>query len=72
MRDVMVLFGVLALLPLAMSNAFVAYLIWGWTALASVDSYVYGFMMGARLNFIFGVIGLVTVCTIFCLTGAVD
>lgn len=58
MRDLMVMFGVLMLIPLAFSNAFVAYVLWGWSALIAVDSYVYGFMQGARLNMMFGLIAL--------------
>lgn len=58
MRDLMFLFGFLALLPLALGNAFVAYLIWGWTALIAIDSYMYGFMQDIRLNLIFALIAL--------------
>ena len=61
MRDLMVMFGVLMLLPLALSNAFVAYLLWGWTALIAVDSYIYGFMQSMRLNMTFAVIAILMI-----------
>lgn len=57
----MVLFGVVMLIPLAFSNAFVAYLLWGWSALIAVDSYLYGFMQGMRLNMTFGLIALLMI-----------
>lgn len=58
MRDLMFFAGFLVLLPLASSNAFVAYLIWGWTAIISIEDYLYGFMEGLRYNLIFAVITL--------------
>ena len=61
MRDLMVMFGVLMLLPLALSNAFVANLLWGWTALIAVDSYIYGFMQSMRLNMTFAVIAILMI-----------
>lgn len=61
MRDLMVMFGVLILIPLAFSNAFVAYILWGWSALIAVDSYLYGFMQGMRLNMTFGLIALLMI-----------
>lgn len=57
----MVMFGVLLLIPMAFSNAYVAYLLWGWTALIAVDSYLYGFMQGMRLNMMFGLIALLVI-----------
>lgn len=57
----MLLGGVLFLLPLAFSNAFVAFLVWGWTALIAIDNYSYGFMQDLRLNLIFGLITLAMV-----------
>ena len=61
MRDLMFLAGFLVLLPLAFSNAFVAYLIWGWTAIISIEDYLFGFMEGLRYNLIFGIVSLVLV-----------
>lgn len=54
----MVFVGFLFLLPMTLSHAFIAYLVWGWTALISIDSYLYGFMTGLRLNFMFGLIAI--------------
>ena len=56
MRDLMILGIFLVLAPLALSNAFIAYLIWAWTAVVSIDSYTYGFMQSVRLNLIFSII----------------
>lgn len=61
MRDLMFLAGLLVLLPLALSNAMVAYLIWGWTAVISIDSYLYGFMQSFRLNLMFGLLALILI-----------
>lgn len=61
MRDLMFLAGFLVLLPLAFSNAFVAYLIWGWTAVITIDNYLYGFMQDLRLNLIFGLVALAVI-----------
>lgn len=58
MRDLMVLMGVLVLVPLAFSNAFAAYLVWGWTAFVAIDSYIYGFMTGVRMNLLFALIAM--------------
>ncbi|TBR15996.1 MAG: putative O-glycosylation ligase, exosortase A system-associated [Rugosibacter sp.] len=56
MRDLMFLFGFLVLVPLAFRNAFVAYLIWGWTGLIAIDNYLFGFMQPVKLNLIFALI----------------
>jgi len=58
MRDLMFLAGFLVLLPLAFRNAFVAYLIWGWTGLIAIENYLFGFMEPVKLNFIFALITL--------------
>lgn len=59
MRDLMFFFGFLALIPIALSNAFVGYLIWGWTSIVAIDNYLYGFMGDFRLNLIFALVALV-------------
>lgn len=56
MRDLMILAGMLTLVPLALANAFAAYLLWGWTGLVAIDNYVYGFMASVRMNLIFALI----------------
>lgn len=52
----MFLGGFLILVPLAFRNAFVAYLIWGWTGLIAIENYLFGFMMPLQLNLIFALI----------------
>lgn len=61
MRDLMFLAGFLVLLPLAFRNAFVAYLIWGWTGLIAIENYLFGFMAPIQLNFIFALITMLMV-----------
>lgn len=61
MRDLMFLAGFLVLIPLSLSNAFVAYLIWGWSALIAIDSYLFGFMQFLRLNMIFALVALIMI-----------
>lgn len=61
MRDLMVLLGLLAIIPVAMGNSFIAFLVWGWTAFIAIDSYLYGFMQAARLNLVFAIITLLLV-----------
>lgn len=58
MRDLMFLGAFLVLVPLAFRNAFVAYLIWGWTGLIAIENYLFGFMEPVKLNFIFALITL--------------
>lgn len=58
MRDIAMFLAMLALVPLAFSNSFNAYLLWGWTALLSPAFYLFGFMQGLRYNLIFAVITL--------------
>lgn len=61
MRDLMFLAGFLVLVPLAFRNAFVAYLIWGWTGLIAIENYLFGFMAPIQLNFIFALITMLMV-----------
>ena len=61
MRDLMFLGAFLALVPLAFRNAFVAYLIWGWTGLIAIENYLFGFMAPVKLNFTFALITLLMV-----------
>lgn len=58
MRDPMMLFAMMALVPLAFTNGFNAYLLWGWTAMLSPSFYLFGFMQGLRYNLIFAAIAL--------------
>lgn len=43
---------VLAVLPMAIRQPFVAYLLWAWTGLLVPTAYFYGFMADARVNLI--------------------
>lgn len=54
----MVLLGMVIMVPLALSDLFVAYLLWGWTAVVSIDSYLFGFAQTLRFNLIFALLTL--------------
>lgn len=58
MRDLMILAVMCMLVPLSFSNTFVAYMVWGWTALISINAYVYGFMAPIQFNLIFALISI--------------
>ena len=58
MRDLMMLGAMFFLIPMALRNTFVAYLIWGWTSFIAIDEYLYGFMVNVRMNLLFAVITL--------------
>ncbi|MDP2809172.1 MAG: putative O-glycosylation ligase, exosortase A system-associated [Rhodocyclaceae bacterium] len=64
MRDLMVLAVLVACLPLAFTNVFAAYLLWGWTSIIALDAYVFGFMDDVRINFIFALIALVVIVSV--------
>lgn len=59
MRDFVMLAAMVAYLPLGLINAFVAYLLWGWTALMSPTFYLYGFMRPLRFNLMFALLTVV-------------
>lgn len=63
MRDVAVLLSMLIFLPLAITSATSAYLLWAWTALISVQDYTYGFMRNIPLNQIFALIAMALIVT---------
>lgn len=58
MRDLMVAGFLLVLIPLAIARPFIAYLVWGWTALLIPTNYLYGFLAGGRFNMLFAVLTL--------------
>lgn len=58
MRDMMVAAFLVVLIPLAISRPFIAYLLWGWTALLTPTNYLYGFLAGGRFNLLFAVMTL--------------
>ncbi|AEB83120.1 putative O-glycosylation ligase, exosortase A system-associated [Alicycliphilus denitrificans] len=59
MRDLAFALMLLAALPLALARPFNAYLLWGWTGMLAPTTYFYGFMVGARVNFVFAMLTLV-------------
>jgi len=58
MRDLMVGMAMLALVWLAFTNTFIAFLVWGWAGLISIQSYTYGFISGIPLVQVFALITL--------------
>ena len=61
MRDLMFALMMLVAVPLAFARPFNAYLLWAWTAVVVPTSYFYGFMVSARLNFLFAILTLVLI-----------
>lgn len=61
MRDLMMLMAMMFAVPIALSNAFAAYLVWGWTAVITVPYYLYGFMGSVRYNLLFAVVTLMLI-----------
>jgi len=61
MRDLMFALMMLVALPLAFARPFNAYLLWAWTAVVVPTSYFYGFMVNARVNFLFAIITLLLI-----------
>ncbi len=51
MRDILLLLGVLAMLPMIFMRPHVGVLAWCWTALLVPNTYVYGLAAGIRFNF---------------------
>lgn len=68
MRDMMMFFGMLALVPMSLMSTFGAYLLWGWTGVLTPANYLYGFMQGVRYNLMFALITMV----LMLLRGAAD
>jgi len=58
MRDLVMLAAMSVIVPLALADGFVAYVLWGWTSFFSPNYYVYGFMNGVRYNLMFACIAL--------------
>jgi probable O-glycosylation ligase (exosortase A-associated) len=44
MRDLILFIAMVFFLPLAFANAFVGYILWGWSGLIGIKDYIYGFM----------------------------
>lgn len=58
MRDVVTLVAVLFFVSLSLRSTFVAYLLWGWCGLISLNAYMYGFMAGIQMVQLFALICL--------------
>ena len=58
MRDIVMLAAMLAMVPMAFMNGFVAFLFWGYTTVITPAHYLHGFMQGVRFNFIFAAMAL--------------
>lgn len=56
MRDLMMLGMMMFIVPVALSNAFAAYIVWGWTSVIAVPFYLYGFMGSLRYNLFFALV----------------
>jgi probable O-glycosylation ligase (exosortase A-associated) len=55
----MVMFlAMLVMLPMAIKNSFISFLLWGYTTVLTPANYLYGFMQSVRYNFIFAIIAL--------------
>jgi len=59
MRDIPLLLGVLAMMPMILMRPHVGVLAWCWTALLVPNSYVYGIATGVRFNFWIAVVTIV-------------
>lgn len=58
MRDLVFALMLLTVLPMALARPFNAYLLWGWTGMLAPTTYFYGFMVGARVNFVLALLTL--------------
>lgn len=58
MRDLLMLGVTLGMVPLALMNGFVAFLLWIYINLLSPQAYLYGFMMDFRYVFMYAVVAL--------------
>lgn len=59
MRDIAVFIYMIFFIPMAATNIFVAYLLWGWVGLVSLNEYLYGRMAAVPFVQVFAIITLV-------------
>lgn len=59
MRDFAMLAAMCIFIPLAMSDVFIAYLLWAWTSELGPNYYLYGFMSAVHFNLVFAAIALI-------------
>ena len=60
MRDLVFFMAMVFFLPMAFSNVFIGFLLWGWSGLIGINDYVFGFMSGVGYAQIFALITLFT------------
>lgn len=58
MRDIAILLLLIPLIYLSFRNGYIAFLLWAWAGLASLQSYAYGFMIGFPLVQLFAIVAL--------------
>lgn len=58
MRDLMILAGMVFFMTFALRSGFMAFLLWGWTAVIALPDYIFGFMKGVSFNMIFALISM--------------
>lgn len=58
MRDLMMFAVMLGMVPMAIMNGFIAFLLWVYTNLLSPHIYLYGFMISFRYAFVFAALAL--------------
>lgn len=61
MRDLMAIGAMLMIFSMAVTDTFIAYLLWGWSGLIGLDGYLYGFMARQPYVQIFAMMTLVMV-----------
>lgn len=59
MRDLVLLGAVLVFVPMALHNAFIGYLLWGWAGLMALNIYMYGFMAAVPFVQLFALVTMV-------------
>lgn len=61
MRDLVVLGAMLMFVPLAFTQTYLGYLLWGWAGLIALNSYMYGFMGSVPYVQLFALVTMVAV-----------
>lgn len=61
MRDLVVLGALIVYLPMALTNVFVGYLLWGWAGLIGLNYYLSGFMSGIGYVQLFAIVTLISI-----------
>lgn len=61
MRDLVFLGAMLVFLPIALTNVFAGYLLWGWAGLIGINYYLFGFMAGIGYVQIFAISTLIAI-----------